>query len=59
MSVKVGLIDVDGHVYTRERYGVRYQDSAYYQLLWRDGINMTKIEDELDEYAKERGAISE
>lgn len=50
---------VDAHVYTRERYGVRYQDSAYYQLLRRDGIDMAKIEDELDEYAKERGAISE
>lgn len=47
------------HVYTRERYGTKYQDSAYYQLLRRDGIDMTKIEDELDEYAKERGAISE
>ena len=47
---------VDAHVYTRERYGVRYQDSAYYQLLRRDGIDMEKIEDELDEYANERGA---
>lgn len=47
---------VDAHVYTRERYGVRYQDSAYYQMLRRDGIDMSKIEDELDEYAKERGA---
>lgn len=50
---------VDAHVYTRERYGTRYQDGAYYQLLRRDGIDMTKIEDELDEHAKERGAISE
>lgn len=49
---------VDAHVYTRERYGTKYQDSAYYQLLRRDGINMTKIEDELDKYANERGAIS-
>lgn len=47
---------VDAHVYTREQYGVRYQDSAYYQLLRSDGIDMEKIEDELDEYAKERGA---
>ena len=50
---------VDAHVYTRERYGTRYQDSAYYQLLRRDGIDMKKVEDELDDYAKERGAISE
>lgn len=49
---------VDAHVYTRERYGTRYQDSAYYQLLRRDGIDMEKIEDELDEYADERGAMS-
>ena len=50
---------VDAHVYTRERYGTRYQDSAYYQLLRRDGINMKKVEDELDKYANERGVISE
>lgn len=43
---------IDTHVYTRDRYGVRYQDSAYYQLLRRDGIDMKKVEDELDEYAK-------
>lgn len=49
---------VDAHVYTRERYGVRYQDSAYYQLLRRDGIDMSKIEDELDKYAEKRGAMS-
>ena len=46
---------VDAHVYTRERYGVHYQDSAYYQLLRRDGIDMKKVEDELDKYTKERG----
>lgn len=50
---------VDAHVYTRERYGTKYQDSAYYQLLRRDGIDMTKIEDELDEYANDIGAIKE
>ena len=47
---------VDAHVYTRERYGTRYQDSAYYQLLRRDGRDMEIIEDELDEYAKDKGA---
>lgn len=47
---------IDTHVYTRDRYGARYQDEAYYQLLRRDGIDMTKIEDELDKYVKERGA---
>ena len=50
---------VDAHVYTRERYGTKYQDSAYYQLLRRDGIDMTKIEDELDKYANDIGAIKE
>ena len=50
---------VDAHVYTRERYGTRYQDSAYYQLLRRDGIDMQKVEDELDKYARDSGAIKE
>lgn len=49
---------VDAHIYTRERYGTRYQDSAYYQLLRRDGIDMDEIEDELDKYAEERGALN-
>lgn len=46
---------VDAHIYTRDRYGARYQDSAYYELLRRDGIDMGEIEDELDKYAEERG----
>ena len=48
---------VDTHVYTRDRYGTRYQDEAYYQLLRRDGIDMDEIERKLDKYAEERGAI--
>ena len=44
-------------VYAQEM--LQDQDSAYYQLLRSDGIDMEIIEDELDKYAKERGAISE
>lgn len=50
---------IDAHIYTRERYGAQYQDSAYYQLLRRDGIDMKKVEDDLDKYAEETGAIKE
>lgn len=49
---------IEAHIYTRDRYGARYQDSAYYQLLRRDGIDMGEIEDELDKYAEERGALN-
>lgn len=46
---------IDSHIYTKERYGEEYQDSAYFLALKDKGIDMQEIEKELDEYAKERG----
>ena len=46
---------IDNHIYTKERYGEKYQDSAYFLALRNKGIDMEEIEKELDEYAKERG----
>ena len=46
---------VDCHIYTKERYGEKYQDSAYAVKLREKGIDMVEIENELDRYAKERG----
>ena len=46
---------IDCHIYTKERYGEEYQDSAYFLALKDKGIDMEEIEKELDEYAKERG----
>ena len=46
---------IDSHIYTKERYGEEYQDSAYFLALKDKGIDMEEIEKELDEYAKERG----
>ena len=46
---------IDSHIYTKERYGEEYQDSAYFLALKDKGIGMEEIEKELDEYAKERG----
>lgn len=48
---------IDRHIYTTEKYGEKYQDSAYYLKLKEKGIDMREIEDELDAYAKERGLI--
>lgn len=48
---------IDRHIYTTEKYGEKYQDSAYYLKLKEKGIDMREIEEELDAYAKERGLI--
>jgi len=48
---------IDAHIYTNDLYGQEYQDSAYRELLRRDGIDMHEIESELDAYAKEKGIV--
>lgn len=46
---------IDCHIYTKDRYGEKYQDSAYAEELREKGIDIEEIEKELDDYAKERG----
>lgn len=46
---------IDAHIYTLDRYEQKYQDEGYRQTLLRNGIDIDTIEQELDEYAKEKG----
>ena len=48
---------IDAHIYTNDLYGQAYQDSAYRELLRKDGIDMHEIEVELEEYAKSKGIV--
>lgn len=48
---------IDMHIYTKDRYGVEYQDSSYTEMLRKEGINMDEIEKALDEYAASRGIV--